>query len=74
MFVKRKLIKLPPSAKFVYWLISEYGPLSRRELEKISLMPQKTIGYALNTLLRNGLIFKEKKKNRNAHVLYYVNQ
>ncbi|MHA1309491.1 MAG: MarR family transcriptional regulator [Candidatus Helarchaeota archaeon] len=62
----RNLYSLPPSAKFVLYILNLKGTISRKELINQTLLSSRTIGHALKILLENGLIRKERlvKKSR----------
>lgn len=47
---KQKLVDLPPSAKLVYYVISEKGPLTQKAIIGESLLPARTVRDALNRL------------------------
>lgn len=44
---------LPPSAKYVYEVLDRDGPLSRRDLQERTQLPERTVDRALDRL-RNG--------------------
>ena len=46
----RKLYDAPPSVKYIYRLLELIGPMSRSEIEEKSLLPPRTVGYALRTV------------------------
>ncbi len=50
--------EMPKSAKEVYTLLKEQGDLSPKEIIEITDKPPRTIRYALNKLLKVGLIKK----------------
>jgi DNA-binding MarR family transcriptional regulator len=50
------LSKLSPSANFVYYVLVRLGPMPRHRILDETNLPDRTIGYALETLLRNGLV------------------
>ncbi|MFX1296879.1 MAG: hypothetical protein ACFFD2_18735 [Promethearchaeota archaeon] len=58
-YEQRKIMKLPPSAKFILFLLKLKGPMNRKKIIQESLMPDRTIGFALKLLLDKGLIKKE---------------
>ena len=41
---------LPPSAKFVAWVLEDQGELTRDELAEETNLPSKTVDYALDRL------------------------
>jgi hypothetical protein len=49
---------LPPSANFVFYVLDRLGPLPRHRLLDETKLPDRTLGYALETLLKKGLVTK----------------
>ncbi|NHK31686.1 MAG: MarR family transcriptional regulator [Asgard group archaeon] len=49
---------LPPSANFVFYVLDRLGPLPRHRLLDETKLPDRTLGYALETLLKKGLVIK----------------
>jgi DNA-binding transcriptional ArsR family regulator len=61
--IYRRLLKLPPSAKFILYILNEKRrELSRKELINQTLLSSRTIGHSLKILLEMNLI--ERKKPR----------
>jgi hypothetical protein len=58
-YQQRKLMKLPPSAKFILYLLKLKGPMNRKRIIQETLMPDRTVGFALKLLLNESLIEKE---------------
>jgi len=54
--VTEEILKLPPSAKLILKVIEYEGPLSRKEIIERTLLPERTVRYAISQLLRRGLI------------------
>jgi DNA-binding MarR family transcriptional regulator len=50
------LEEMPPSAKLVYKTLEYEGPLTQGDLATESLLPSRTVRYALTTLTDEGLI------------------
>ena len=50
------LEELPPSAKLVYKTLEYEGPLTQGDLATESLLPSRTVRYALTTLADDDLI------------------
>ena len=50
------LEEMPPSAKLVYKTLEYEGPLTQGELATDSVLPSRTVRYALTTLTDEGLI------------------
>jgi DNA-binding MarR family transcriptional regulator len=53
---REKLRELPPSAKLVAKVLEGSSPLSQGQLADESLLPDRTVRYALNRLEEEGLI------------------
>jgi hypothetical protein len=49
---------LPPSANFVFYVLDRLGPLPRHRLLDETNLPDRTLGYALEALLKRGLVTK----------------
>ncbi|MHA1130643.1 MAG: hypothetical protein ACTSRC_17030 [Candidatus Helarchaeota archaeon] len=56
---QRRVMKLPPSAKFILYLLKLKGPMNRKRLIQETLMPDRTVGFALKLLLNEQIIEKE---------------
>lgn len=54
------LISLPPSSKFILYLLKQNGPLSKGEILNKSLLPKRTVAYALSVLQEKSFIKKLK--------------
>jgi DNA-binding MarR family transcriptional regulator len=52
---RERLRELPPSAKLVAKVLETSDPLSQGELAEQSLLPDRTVRYALNRLEEAGL-------------------
>lgn len=69
---RERLRELPPSAKLVAKVLEGGGPLSQSQLAEASLLPDRTVRYALNRLEEVGLIdsrysFRDARKQ-----VYYL--
>ncbi|MFB6154914.1 MAG: winged helix-turn-helix domain-containing protein [Haloferacaceae archaeon] len=67
-----RLRDLPPSAKLVAKVLEGDAPLSQGELAEESLLPDRTVRYALNRLEEAGIVdsrysFKDARKQ-----VYYL--
>jgi len=51
-----RLRELPPSAKLVAKVLEGASPLSQGQLAEESLLPDRTVRYALNRLEEEGLV------------------
>jgi len=54
--VRNRLRELPPSAKLVAKVLEDDAPLSQGQLADESLLPDRTVRYALNRLDEIGLV------------------
>ncbi|MDX1748384.1 MAG: helix-turn-helix domain-containing protein [Halobacteriales archaeon] len=64
---RERLRELPPSAKLVAKVLETDAPLSQGQLAEESLLPDRTVRYALNRLEESGLVtsrysFKDARK------------
>lgn len=71
--VRERLRELPPSAKLVAKVLEDDAPLSQGQLAEESLLPDRTVRYALNRLEERGLVgsrysFKDARKQ-----VYFLN-
>ncbi|SDM10042.1 Winged helix-turn-helix DNA-binding [Halogranum gelatinilyticum] len=71
---RERLRELPPSAKLVAKVLESDAPLSQGQLADESLLPDRTVRYALNRLEDAGLVgsrysFKDARKQ-----VYYLNR
>ncbi|ERG90372.1 MAG: hypothetical protein J07HQW1_00393 [Haloquadratum walsbyi J07HQW1] len=70
---RSRLRELPPSAKLVAKILEIDSPLSQGQLAEESLLPDRTVRYALNRLEDNDLVgsrysFKDARKQ-----VYFLN-
>ena len=47
---------MPASSKLVYRILQQEGNMTQKEMISNSLLPERTVRYALNILLKKGLI------------------
>ncbi|EMA38423.1 MarR family transcriptional regulator [Halococcus hamelinensis] len=69
-----RLRELPPSAKLVAKVLETETPLSQGQLAEESLLPDRTVRYALNRLEEDDLVgsrysFRDARKQ-----VYFLNQ
>ncbi|MEA1931412.1 MAG: helix-turn-helix domain-containing protein [Euryarchaeota archaeon] len=57
--LRSTLQDLPPSAKLVYKTLEYEGPLTQGQLAEQSLLPARTVRYALSTLEDEGVVTEE---------------
>lgn len=62
----QKLISLPPSCKFVLYLLKRVGPLTQKDIIKKSLLPKRTVVFSLQKLLEASFVrkFSDKRDKR----------
>jgi DNA-binding MarR family transcriptional regulator len=53
-----KLISLPPSCKFVLYLLKTRGSLTQKDIIKKSLLPKRTVVFSLGKLYKGNFIKK----------------
>ena len=63
---------LPPSAKLVYKILSYEGNLTQKEVINISNLPERTVRYALELLLKKRLITQQPYLNDARQTVYGV--
>ncbi len=63
---KMELFSLSPASKFILYLIKQRGPLKETEIIKKTLLPKRTVAYALRKLQERNFIrkYKDKKDKR----------
>ncbi len=67
---KTNLYSLSPSSKFILYLLKQRGPLSQMDILKKTLLPKRTVAYALKKLQENNFI-KKTKDNTDKRVSIY---
>ena len=68
--IAEEVADMPPSAKFVLKILELEGPLNVKEIAELTLLPERTVRYALAELLRRGLV-RRKTSLRDARQVYY---
>ncbi|MHA1309946.1 MAG: MarR family transcriptional regulator [Candidatus Helarchaeota archaeon] len=56
----RTIYNLPPSAKFILYVLNKKGATSRKDIIDETLLSSRTVGHALKLLLESKLIEKVK--------------
>jgi len=56
IILARDLLAMPPSAKLMLKTLEYEGPLSRRDILKKTMLPDRTVSLALSILLDRGLV------------------
>jgi len=59
---KNNLYSLSPSSKFILYLLKQRGSLNQMEILRKTLLPKRTVAYALKKLQENNFIRKFKDK------------
>jgi DNA-binding MarR family transcriptional regulator len=67
-----KLRELPPSAKLVATVLEGEAPLSQGQLAEESLLPDRTVRYALNRLEESDLVGSRYSFNDARKQVYYL--
>lgn len=60
---KQELISLAPSSKFILYLLKQRGPLKREKILSKTLLPKRTVAYALKKLQEKDFVRKYKDEN-----------
>ncbi len=55
---REKLISLPPSSKFILYLLKKKGILNQQDIIKSSLLPKRTVVFSLKKLKEGSFIRK----------------
>ncbi|MHA2390712.1 MAG: MarR family transcriptional regulator [Promethearchaeota archaeon] len=56
--IHEKLLSLPPSSKFVLYLLKRVGPLTQKDIIKKTLLPKRTVVYSLKKLHEDNFVKK----------------
>ncbi|NVM55737.1 MAG: hypothetical protein HWN66_18705 [Candidatus Helarchaeota archaeon] len=67
-YKQREIMKLPPSAKFILFLLKLKGSMNRKRIIQETMMPDRTVGFALKLLLDKNLIEKERAGSKKSLV------
>ncbi len=67
-----RLRELPPSAKLVAKVLEGESPLSHSQLVEESLLPDRTVRYALNRLDESGLVDSRYSFHDARKQVYYL--
>lgn len=70
--VRDRLRDLPPSAKLVVWVLDDQGPLTAEQVTEESLLPSRTVRYALNRLQDVELVCLRNPSQESAAPVYYL--
>jgi len=66
--------ELPPSAKLVLKVLEYQGQLSQKEIIEETMLPARTVRYALSLLLNEGVVKKRLSLRDSRQGLYHVNK
>ncbi|MHA1926053.1 MAG: MarR family transcriptional regulator [Candidatus Thorarchaeota archaeon] len=64
--------ELPPSAKLVLKVLEYQGQLTQKEIVEETLLPARTVRYALSILISDGLVSKRVSLRDSRQGLYRV--
>ena len=67
-----KLKNLPASAKLVYKILAHEGSMTQKDLISASLLPDRTVRYALDLLINRGIIIKQPHFSDARQTVYSV--
>jgi predicted ArsR family transcriptional regulator len=56
---RNKLEDVPPSAKFVHWVLDREGAMTQAQLADETLLPKRTVRSALETLNNEDLVSED---------------
>jgi len=70
---RERLRELPPSAKLVAKVLETDAPLSQGKLAEESLLPDRTVRYALNRLEESGLVGSRYSFHDARKQVYFLN-
>jgi DNA-binding MarR family transcriptional regulator len=69
---RERLRELPPSAKLVAKVLEDASPLSQGQLAEESLLPDRTVRYALNRLEEEDLVGSRYSFHDARKQVYYL--
>lgn len=64
--------ELPPSAKLVFKVLEYQGQLNQKEIIEETMLPPRTVRYALSLLMSEGLVTKKLSLRDSRQGLYHV--
>ncbi|MFX1605070.1 MAG: hypothetical protein ACFFDD_04120 [Promethearchaeota archaeon] len=64
--------ELPPSAKLVFKVLEYQGQLSQKEIVEETMLPPRTVRYALSLLMSEGLVTKKLSLRDSRQGFYHV--
>ncbi len=64
--------EMPPSAKLVFKVLEYRGQLSQREIIEETMLPPRTVRYAISLLMSEGLVRKKLSLRDSRQGLYHV--
>ena len=70
---RERLVDLPPSAKLVAKVLETDAPLSQGQLAEESLLPERTVRYALNRLTEVDLVDSRYSFHDARKQVYFLN-
>lgn len=72
VMLARDLLSMPPSAKLMLKTLEYEGPLSRRDILKKTMLPDRTASLALSILLERGLVKRRSSLRDGREKVYYA--
>ena len=67
---RQRLNSLPPSSKFILYILKRTGPLSQKEIIKKSLLPKRTVVFSLRKLFEENFI-RKFSDNKDKRIRFY---
>lgn len=67
-----RLRNLPASSKLIYKILQHEGSMTQKEIISTSLLPERTVRYALNLLLKKGLIINQPHFSDARQTMYVI--
>ncbi|MFX1277929.1 MAG: MarR family transcriptional regulator [Promethearchaeota archaeon] len=68
--IHEKLVSLPPSGKFILYLLKRLGPLTQKDIIKKTLLSKRTVVYSLKKLQEENFI-KKFSNNKDKRLRFY---
>jgi NAD+ kinase len=72
VMLARDLLSMPPSAKLMLKTLEYEGHLSRRDILKKTMLPDRTASLALSILLERGLVKRRSSLRDGREKVYYA--
>jgi DNA-binding MarR family transcriptional regulator len=67
-----QLVELPPSAKLVYIVLRENGPMTQSDIRDESMLPPRTVRYAIGRLKETDALTEQIHLKDARQVIYEI--